>query len=348
MRSLYCTADLIGTPSGGGAVTANELEALGAISDEVVALSAAQINPGLFGQPDSPFASDYFALLSIQGQRFDLAHLYSGTFSATVRYLKEKGTKVSYCVPAHDRRTTVEEFERLGLEYPWAHIKVDSLWRIFSQGYREADVVIAPSIASARFLEAEGCENVDVIHHGCNLPERVAPLPAAFTAGYLGQAGPDKGLVYLIGAWETLNYPDNILVLAGPGTEGLAPFIQQKVGGGQFKLAGFVQDKSAFFNSISVFIQPSVVESFGICVLEAMAHQRPVVVSEGAGVSELVGDAGFVVPIRDRKAIAEKIDWLKRHPAQAAEMGRRGRKIAEKYTWQKIQKQYQGLWKNIQ
>ena len=100
---------------------------------------------------------------------------------------------------------------------------------------------------------------------------------------------------------------------------------------------GRVENVSDFYNSISVYCQPSVTEGFGLPCLEAMAHGRPVIVSEGAGVSELVKDGveGYVVPIRDAGAIAERIDWLRRKPEKVKEMGEKARLKAEKYTWER-------------
>jgi len=349
MRSLYCTADQVATPTGGGAVTANEIEALGAVSQELVILSARELQPALYAQPESPFAYDHFALHRVQEMgNFDLAHFYSGTFSNTVRWLKSQGGVVTYTVPAHDRRVTVEEHRLQGLDYPYPHISDDRLWRLFSRGYRDADIVVAPSSLAARFLEAEGCQDVRVIPHGCWPPERVAGMPQEFTAGYLGQVGIDKGLIYLLKAWESLNYRDATLVLAGPGTDSLGPYIQANVNGGKIKLLGFVPDVSAFYASVSVYVQCSVCESFGIEILEALACGRPVIASEGAGASELVEEGmGFRAPIRDPAAIARAIAWCRQHRGSLAEMGQKGRKKAEEYSWLKIRSKYQQMWATV-
>lgn len=347
--NFYCTGDAIGIKSGGGAVTFNEMEALQELGDVVVFSQREAL--AFVENLDSPFLFDYFATLCVENMpNPSLAHFYSWAFPMTVRRLKEKGCKVAYTVPAHDRKVTVEEFEKLGLRYPFEHIKNDMLWRIFKQGYVDADVVIAPSNASACFLEEEGCRNVVVIPHGCDIPERLVPPPDGFHVGYLGQIGPDKGLHYLIKAWELLGYEKGpTLIIAGPNTEVIRPLIEQNVGRGDFKLWGFIDSPSTLYNAVSVYIQPSVCESFGIEILEALAHGRPVVASEGAGASELIkdGETGFVVPIRDHKAMADKIDWLKRNPQKAREMGQKGREVAKNYIWDKIHPQYLETWRKL-
>lgn len=326
-------------------VTKNELMALKSISDNVTVLSRDDLKPSNYQQPDSPFLYDYFALHKIKDKHFDLAHFYSWTFTQTVHWLKSQGTKVAYTVSAHDRRITVEEFERLGLEYPYPHIKDDKLWQIYSEGIRLADVVITPSQKSAEFLRSEGCRNVIVVPHGTELPDHIKPIPERFRVGYLGALGPDKGLVYLIKAWGLLGYTDAELVIAGSGTELLVPTVRQIAGKGRVALMGRVADVSDFYNACSVYCQPSVVEGFGIEVLEAMAYGRPVVVSEGAGASDLVEDneTGFVVPIRDPQAIATRIDWLKNNPESLIEMGIRAQQKAKMYTWQDIRRGYASI-----
>jgi len=347
MTNLYCTADTIGTETGGGIVTYNELLALKEISDEVRVMERKDIEPSRFRQPDSPFLYDYFALQQIKNKHFDVAHFYSWTFTQTVAWLKSHRTKVTYTIAAHDRRTTVEEFERLGLIYPFHHIKDDDLWQIYSTGYRLADVVIAPSKRSAEFLKSEGCKKVVVIPHGVNLPKQVEPIPERFDVCYLGAVGPDKGVLYLIQAWAMLNYPDSNLILAGGETETLEPFIRQTANQGQFKILGRVADISDVYNACSVAVFPSVTEGFGIGILEAMAHGRPVITSEGAGASDLVEDGvtGFVVPIRSPEAIAEKIDWFKKNRDKIPEMGQKARRKARNYTWGKIRGRYANVWR---
>jgi glycosyltransferase involved in cell wall biosynthesis len=61
-----------------------------------------------------------------------------------------------------------------------------------------------------------------------------------------------------------------------------------------------------------------------------MAVGRPVLLSaagESARLVESVG-AGLVVPPEDPDALAEAVRWLRAHPAEATEMGRRGREFA--------------------
>jgi len=50
-----------------------------------------------------------------------------------------------------------------------------------------------------------GGKRVEVIPHGTTIPKEVKPLPSDYTVGYLGALGPDKGVLYLILAWDFAN-----------------------------------------------------------------------------------------------------------------------------------------------
>ena len=54
-----------------------------------------------------------------------------------------------------------------------------------------------------------------------------------------------------------------------------------------------------------MFVLPSEREGQALAVLEAMAHELPVIVSDGVGNPEAVGSAGVVVPLGDVAALAE-------------------------------------------
>ena len=86
----------------------------------------------------------------------------------------------------------------------------------------------------------------------------------------------------------------------------------------------------------SVFVLPCVVEKSGgmdvlpTVITEAMAAGLPVVSTRLAGIPEMVveGKTGFLVPPGDAGALAEALQSLLAHPAQARAMGSEGRRHA--------------------
>jgi glycosyltransferase involved in cell wall biosynthesis len=85
--------------------------------------------------------------------------------------------------------------------------------------------------------------------------------------------------------------------------------------------------------SCHVMALPSLVEGFPVSVLEAMACGLPAIISENIG-GDIVEDGreGFVVPIRDPDAIAERLRLLHADSARRREMARAARAKAETFT----------------
>ncbi|CAJ35479.1 glycosyltransferase family 4 protein [Methanocella arvoryzae] len=99
----------------------------------------------------------------------------------------------------------------------------------------------------------------------------------------------------------------------------------------------------AVYSSADLYVQPSVVEPYGIAVLEAMACGKPTVCSDIGGMRDTVahGETGFLVPPSDPEALAEKIVLLAGNRERVAEMGTAARKrIVEKFDWPVIAMQY--------
>jgi glycosyltransferase involved in cell wall biosynthesis len=82
-----------------------------------------------------------------------------------------------------------------------------------------------------------------------------------------------------------------------------------------------------------------VPELLGQTLLEGMACERPVICTRVASMPEIVEDGvcGFIVPPNDPVAIAERLGWLRDHPAEAAAMGAAARqRVLEKFTWPQV------------
>jgi|LGOV01.1.fsa_nt_gb glycosyltransferase involved in cell wall biosynthesis len=341
MKCLYLTGAEIGLETGDGVVTKHEYKALSELGDTTI-LEKKDIHPDVYMQPYSPFLIDYFAAVKID-RKYDLCHIYGGPYPVTVEKLKRDGCTVSITIPAHDRKTSIDEHEKCFGKYPFHHVQDPYLWSLHVKYMNLVDSIICPSTRSKRILEEEGVETpITVIPHGTEIPDTVAPLPVDFTVAYLGVVGMDKGLPYLMEAWSQLNYNDAELVFAGPGTDVISSMIQYGVEHGKFRLRGKVDKIRDVFDDCSVYVQPSTNEGFGITALEAMAHGRPVIISDGAGSSDCVVDSvnGFTVPAADSSAIATMIKWFKDHPDKVQELGDNARESSKQYSWDIIRSRY--------
>lgn len=91
------------------------------------------------------------------------------------------------------------------------------------------------------------------------------------------------------------------------------------------------------YQECQVYIQPSRYESFGLCILEAMATGRPVVAFNVGGIPEVIGDAGFVV--NNKKEFVDTIKHLLENRKLCTQIGKKANKRAKKFDWDTIAKQ---------
>lgn len=90
-----------------------------------------------------------------------------------------------------------------------------------------------------------------------------------------------------------------------------------------------------FYSAADVLVMPSYSESFGLVGLEAQASGRPVVGSNVTGLRSVIRDevSGYLVDGHDPAAYAERIGRLLDDPELAQQMGRRGRLLAQRFSW---------------
>lgn len=370
--NLFISADKIGTKTGGGLVCYHESEALKKLGPTRI----------LDQRDPTPFKGDEYLASSLctESSMRAIAHFYSGSFPLSVRRLKSLGWAVTYTCAAHDKDVSREEHEKLGLAFPYPHLTEPALlWERYSECYRIADVLVCPSQAAKRICERYGCKNrIEVIPHGCEMPVSMVDVcssgfmavnsgfrqdsptynpyfPETFRVGYLGAVGPDKGLRYLFEAWKILSQDfnfagDSVLTIAGQeSTSEFVRYLWTRFGGGNVVFAGWQESVSAFYGSQSLIVQPSATEGFGIEVVEAMAHGRPVVVSDGAGAVDCVeaGVTGMVSIARDANDLAKCIKYYHDNPDILRGAGKLARKAAEAFTWDKVRAKYVDLWKGL-
>lgn len=84
------------------------------------------------------------------------------------------------------------------------------------------------------------------------------------------------------------------------------------------------------YRSATLLTHPSVVESFGMVLLEALTAGIPVVANNGTGLSCIIDDGvtGYVVDVRDTQAYTEALLKLLSDPALCQHMGAEGRRQA--------------------
>lgn len=90
-------------------------------------------------------------------------------------------------------------------------------------------------------------------------------------------------------------------------------------------------------NTMDIFVNCSIKESFGVAVVEAMACELPVVVTRTAGYMEIVdnGINGIILEDRSPKTMARVLKELVEDENMRLKLGKAGRiKVLEEYNWE--------------
>jgi len=88
------------------------------------------------------------------------------------------------------------------------------------------------------------------------------------------------------------------------------------------------------FRRADLFVLPTLADSFGLVHLEAMACGVPVITTPHCGSVVRDGIEGFIVPIRDERTLADRIQQLLEDRPLRERMGRAARERARQYTWE--------------
>jgi len=104
-----------------------------------------------------------------------------------------------------------------------------------------------------------------------------------------------------------------------------------------------------FYSATDVCVMPSYSESFGLVGLEAQACGRPVVGSGVTGLRSVVRDevSGYLLDSHDPAMYAERIGRLLDNPELALQMGRRGRLLAQRFSWTRTADRLQALFDGV-
>ncbi|NHC35709.1 glycosyltransferase family 4 protein [Scytonema millei] len=158
---------------------------------------------------------------------------------------------------------------------------------------------------------------------------------------FVGHIIPRKGLQILLEACKILHqqgYREYTLQVVGNGSqqEELEKFAQeyhltdciQWVGRVDYNLI------SAYFRNADVFVLPTLEDTWGVVVLEAMLLGKPVLCSTGAGTSELIvnGENGYVFDPNQPEKLAELMRQFIDRPTAIENMGKKSQQIMSQYT----------------
>jgi glycosyltransferase involved in cell wall biosynthesis len=151
---------------------------------------------------------------------------------------------------------------------------------------------------------------------------------------------PHKNLMRLLGAVARLPAERRpLLVLPGYSTPHEAELRSRASELGiddGVRFLGWLSDTELedLYGAADAFVFPSLLEGFGLPVLEAMARGVPVATSNRASLSEVAGDAALLFDPEDEASIATAIERILADRELAERLGAAGVAQAAGFTWE--------------
>lgn len=268
--------------------------------------------------------------------RFDIIiDCHNGIPFFTPLYAKEK----IYTVLHHVHQEVFYKY----LPKPLAWFAATLENRLMPYVYRKVKfITVSPSTKhEMEQLDIVG-KGIEIVYNGVDMndlkPAQKSNLP---TVLYLGRLKAYKSVDVLIKAFKKVvdQLPEARLVIAGSGEEEErlkfavdALEISQSV-----EFTGKIDDgqKKKLLQEAWVFVNPSMMEGWGITTIEASACGTPVVASNVPGLRDSVQSpiTGFLVEYGDTGAFAEKILALLQDNKMRGQMSSNARDWAEKFSW---------------
>jgi glycosyltransferase involved in cell wall biosynthesis len=199
---------------------------------------------------------------------------------------------------------------------------------VFVLSSYQAQTFIDEGVARERLIRMNLGVDVDLFKQSIRDEHR------GFNILFVGQLTQRKGLSYLLHAFTRANISRSQLTLVGRPVGNALSMLE---GRPSVRFKGHVsrQQLPAEYAAADVFVLPSLVEGFPLTALEAMACGLPVIVSENTFGLDVITDGvdGFVVPIRDSDAIAERLLTLAADPELRRKMGEAAARRAQDFSW---------------
>jgi glycosyltransferase involved in cell wall biosynthesis len=223
-------------------------------------------------------------------------------------------------------------------------------WLYLRRFHGRSAVTLAPTEEIVELLTHKGFSHVRAWGHGVDTQqfqpgrrslffyERTGAKPDETVFLYVGRVAPEKNIQILIEAFRLIPDYEKVRLLVvgeGPYRKRIESLKDTRIG-----LLGF-QDSDALsqiYNGSDLFVFPSLTDTFGLVVLEAMASGLPVAAFDVMGPRSSVTDGrnGLLADRTDAGSFSEIMLCLHRDPGLREILSNAARQHALDHGWQRV------------
>jgi len=246
-----------------------------------------------------------------------------------------------------------EEFARWGQEFSGVNPRI---LRKEEAEYEAADLITVPSqFAFNSFVKCGvAAGRIRIIPYGVEL-NRFRPLSVPdrdrFNVLAVGQVSFRKGFPYLFEAFQRLRHPHKRLIVAGA----VQPEIKRWLRGRKLDHVEFLgslpqAELPDVMSRAHVLVLASVEDGLALVLAQAMGCGCPVIATEHSGGPDLFdhGQEGFLVAIRDARAIVDRLEQLAQDHALRESMSAAAlQRVKEVGGWDSYGQQFERLCREL-
>lgn len=284
-----------------------------------------------------------------------------------ISYKYKYKINIVYCLSLTEKILITLPARCLGMKVIWMEHKLIENWLLLSPLkylytlFSRLALIITVSKTAKDSITKLGVaeKNIKIIYNGVDL-EKFLPHPSSldnlykeFRVGFVGRLDAEKGVKYLILAIAKLKtvIPQIKLIIIGEGPDkkSLQMLIKDRGIADKVSFVGFQQDTARWLANIDCLVLPSVKqESFGLVAAEALACEKPVIVTDMGGLKEVVADCGYIIAPHHSTNIADALINIYKNYNQALEKAKAGRaRIIENFSQEKMLENYAQTFQNI-
>ncbi|MGQ9506347.1 MAG: glycosyltransferase family 4 protein [Candidatus Bathycorpusculaceae bacterium] len=309
------------------------------------------------------FVRNFFVILKLLiKERFDVIHAHFA-FPAATWGVVGKLFRIPVIVTSHGG--DIQKDEAIGYGTRLNKIAAIIMWVTLK--LVNIHVILNKSMMKDAVESGSSPSKIRVVHNGINLKKillmREADILRKYGLNknhlillYLGRLHPKKCPDDLIKAFPKAvqRVPNLRLVFAGKGEERekLEKLASNLNIIDKVIFTGFVSEdeKWGLLRNCDIFVLPSILEAFGVTVLEAMACSKPVIATNLGPFPEIIrdGETGLLVPPHVPDELADAIIKLAVDDVRRRKMGVMARKdVEERFDIDKIAEDYLKLYEQL-